>query len=29
MIPVTYYPTGNQRQFAVNRERVQGKPYAK
>jgi hypothetical protein len=29
MMPVTYYPTGNQRQFAVNRERVRGKPYAK
>jgi hypothetical protein len=29
VIPVTYYPIGNQRQFAVNRERVQGKPYAK
>ena len=29
MMPVTYYPTGNQRQFAVNRERARGKPYAK
>jgi hypothetical protein len=29
MIPVTYYPAGNQRQFAVNRERIRGKPYAK
>jgi hypothetical protein len=29
VIPVTYYPIANQRQFAVNRERVQGKSYAK
>jgi hypothetical protein len=29
VIPVTYYPIGNQHQFAVNRERVHGKPYAK
>jgi hypothetical protein len=29
VIPVTHYPTGNRRQFALNRERVQGKPYAK
>jgi hypothetical protein len=29
MIPVTHYPVGNQRQFAVNQERVQGKPYAR
>lgn len=29
MIPVTYYPIANQRQFALNRERVKGKPYAR
>jgi len=26
--PVTYYPVATQRQFARNRERIQGKPYA-
>jgi hypothetical protein len=29
VIPVTHYPRGHRRQFALNRERVQGKPYAK
>jgi hypothetical protein len=29
VIPVTHYPIANQRQFALNRERVQGKPYEK
>ena len=29
MLPVTYYQLANQRQLAVNRERVQGKPYAR
>ena len=29
MIPVTHYPTRNRRQFALNRERVLGKPYSK
>ncbi|HKU41433.1 MAG TPA: hypothetical protein VJR89_24920 [Polyangiales bacterium] len=26
--PVTYYPVATQRQFQLNRERIQGKPYA-
>jgi hypothetical protein len=29
MIPVTHYPIAHQRQFAKNRERVKGRPYAK
>jgi hypothetical protein len=29
LIPVTHYPTGSQRPFALNRERVQGQPYVK
>jgi hypothetical protein len=29
MMPVTYYPVATQRQFDQNRQRIQGKPYAK
>lgn len=27
--PITYYPVATQRQFAINRERIRGKPYEK